>query len=189
MLVIVTVGAMVDAAPAGATATGYFYAPVLMAGSLSVPEANWKACQQLCASNVACAHFGYWPNGTCTQQSQDAKLYQSSCTGGPGCATAGVISGPRNLTDESSWPDLGAALSAGEFDTSIAAKEAASSGGGKGAWFLAILIILVVGGGAYAAYSMGLFDSILSGEDTDEERVEEDSDEERGRPLSENRAE
>lgn len=109
-------GAAVGAgAAAGAAATpaplpkgvikGFYYSPRDMPGTLRVLSANWEACMNLCASNLACKHFGFWPDGGCHQQGNNATLTKATCSEeeSVNCTQLGVVSGPRDLSDESLW--------------------------------------------------------------------------------------
>mmetsp|Transcript_95226 Transcript_95226/g.266655 ORF Transcript_95226/g.266655 Transcript_95226/m.266655 type:complete len:154 (-) Transcript_95226:482-943(-) len=64
-----------------AVVVGYYYVPIEKAGTARlVALAGWKECQQLCAANVFCDHFAYWPSDSgCMQQSNNVTLVQATC--------------------------------------------------------------------------------------------------------------
>jgi len=72
---------------------------------------------QLCVGNPFCQHFGFWPDGGCMLQGGDAKLVKAACDASqPDCPGERVVTGPRDLADETLWPRLAAPTADREVD-------------------------------------------------------------------------
>lgn len=180
---------------AGATLLGYYYEPT----AVKTPTPDWRSCAALCASNVFCQNFGYWPDGLCHQQHGDNITFvKAICPeDGSDCPGSKVISGPRDLTDKSLWPNPALAVSSShQTDKEVTVitdtppvvapppdtthnreVEVHTSGAGSSGWgplLIGLLAFLVVGCGAFAAYQKGVC-SDNYGESDEEEYDEEEA--------------
>jgi len=195
--------------PAGAVVVGYYYSPFEMPGTArTVALGGWKECQQLCAANVFCDHFAYWPNDDgCMHQGNNVTLVKATCllSNATDCPGMHVITGPRNLTDQATWPDLGAVGVAPTAAPTVAPPvvvpldgtatqvhksaatpvtpvQAAQGGGGMSPAMLGGIVALVAIVGAVLAFA--LTQGWFGGEGEEEEDSDIEAADGLGKPLS-----
>lgn len=180
-----------DLPPEGATVHGWHYAPVTMPLSVKLFLPSWRACHQTCAWHPYCEHWGYWPDHGCHLQGNNVTLVRDE-------NNLDVITGPRNLTDQSTWPQvpegavIGVASTAQPATTGqpvpASGTEAAApqapkpevpvdqvitkqSGGGVPTLvWVVLLVVILVAIGLGVAYCNGVFD------DDDDDPTDEDVD-------------
>lgn len=65
----------IEKPPGPCIVKGYSYTP---AGSLKLVATDVEMCQTLCYQNIECAHFSFWPDGSCVLSGRNAALFNSS---------------------------------------------------------------------------------------------------------------